>query len=209
MRGAEPLTGEQQSEIATHAARAIAEREASGRTQRDSVVAQAVRRRETRKQAKDAQRAQRLEAERTARDAQENNAAAADLAARMAALAAREKALALAGQRERRTWQHERPVATPPASWAGGGTTGMARSCGRTARKEADWRRWQRRFDVAGVREYKGARGSHFGNMMRDLLGESQRGDQWALQPELVVPGALPLPLADGAGAAAGEAAPR
>ncbi len=89
----------------------------------------------------------------------------------------------------------------------------------RSAAAEADWRRWQRRFDAAGLREYKGAWGSHFRNMMRNLLGELQRGDHcaclrwqarmtrhWALQPELVVPGALPLPLADGAGAS--EAAP-
>ncbi|MCP4242482.1 MAG: hypothetical protein GY772_18155 [bacterium] len=91
----------------------------------------------------------------------------------------------------------------------------------RPAAAEADRRRRQRRPDAAGAREYKGARGSHPRNTMRNPPGEPQRGDQRARprrqarttrhrapQPEPVVPGAPPLPLADGAGAAASEAAP-
>ena len=68
---------------------------------------------------------------------------------------------------------------------------------------EADWNRWQWRFDLAGCRQYAGAWGSELRNLMAAVVRDLLAGDaaaflsfhrrytrRWVLKGELVVPGA-------------------
>ncbi|MCP4239824.1 MAG: hypothetical protein GY772_04605 [bacterium] len=240
------ISQEPQLQRAIARVRTVVHREASGRTQRDSVVAQAVRRREAFRAATVAQDMQRLEAQRSARDAQEKacNAAMANLESRAIELAEREKALALAGPRQEEVdrARARRADIENAARGFNAADLGQGRDNGggermrknraelldrvfrlgeaRTVEDEADWSRWRRHFDAQGARQYGRAWGSHFRNMMTDLLGKMQAGDlgaclrwqkamtrRWALQPELVVPGVLLVRVGEAAREHSGECA--